>query len=332
MIGQEIREIERKVVAILKVLSASAEPIGGRVIARRLGDFGVDLSERAVRYHLKLMDERGLTCSVERRDGRLITQKGIEELKSALVSDRVGSIATKIEMLAYQTSFDLDRGTGMIPINVSLFPKEGFTLALEAMKNAFRAKLCVSDLVAPAFEGERLGEVIVPRGKVGLATVSSITISGVLLKAGIPLDSKFGGMLQVRNYKPLRFVELIEYTGSTVDPSEIFIASRMTSVSGVVSQGGGKLLANFRELPAPCHFVAETIIQKLRKVGIDGLVTMGEISESICEVPVGLNKVGMILQSGLNPVAAAAEAGIEVVNYAMSGVIDFGKLISFWNL
>ena len=46
----------------------------------------------------------------------------------------------------------------------------------------------------------------------------------------------------------------------------------------------------------------------------------------------GLNKVGMVLQSGLNPVAAAVEAGIEVVNHAMSGMIDYGKLSSFWDL
>ena len=34
----------------------------------------------------------------------------------------------------------------------------------------------------------------------------------------------------------------------------------------------------------------------------------------------------MVLADGLNPVAAALEAGIEVANHAMSGVIDFGKL------
>jgi len=59
---------------------------------------------------------------------------------------------------------------------------------------------------------------------------------------------------------------------------------------------------------------------------------MGEMSEPVCEVPVGLNKIGMILQSGLNPVAAAVEAGVEVENHAMSGLIDYRKLVSFWNL
>ncbi len=38
----------------------------------------------------------------------------------------------------------------------------------------------------------------------GLATVSSVAVSGALLKAGIPLDSKFGGVLQFRNHRPLQ--------------------------------------------------------------------------------------------------------------------------------
>ncbi len=333
MIGQESREVERKLVAILRVLSDSPEPLGGRVIACRLGGLGIDLGERAVRYHLKLMDERGLTHAVGRRDGRSITQRGVEELKSALVvSDRVGSIAARIELLAYRTSLNLDSLADEVPINTSLFPKDEFAHALEAMKDAFGAGFCVTDLVAVAAEGERLGEVTVPQGKVGLATVSSIAISGALLKAGIPLDSKFGGILQVRGGRPLRFIELIEYAACSLDPSEVFIASKMTSVAEAASRGEGKILANFRQLPAPCRPLMETMVERLKGAGLEGLVMMGEMSEPICQVPAELNKVGMILQSGLNPVAAAMEAGIEVINHAMSGVIDYGELRSFWAL
>ena len=63
------------------------------------------------------------------------------------------------------------------------------------MKPAFEAGLCVSDLVAVAYEGERLGEFVVPKGSMGLATVCSIVINGSLLKAGVPMDSRFGGIL-----------------------------------------------------------------------------------------------------------------------------------------
>src|SRR4030042_1687521 len=108
MIGQESHEVERKITAILKVLSDSAKPLGGRLISRLLKEQGVDLNERTVRYHLKIMDERGFTRYVGHRDGRTITQPGLEELKCALVCDKVGFVTSRIELLAYLTTFDLD--------------------------------------------------------------------------------------------------------------------------------------------------------------------------------------------------------------------------------
>ena len=63
-----------------------------------------------------------------------------------------------------------------------------------------------------------------------------------------------------------------------------------------------------------------------------GLVILGRTNGSVCEIPVAMDKVGMVLADGLNPVAAAVEAGINVVNHAMSSVIDFGKLERFSDL
>jgi repressor of nif and glnA expression len=326
MIGQESQEVERKVLSILKVLRDSKEPLGARVISYRLRNFGVDLGERAVRYHLKWMDERGLT-QLMGRDGRLITERGIEELGDALVRDKVGLAFTRIELLAFRTNFNWDKGTGLVPVNVSFFQKEKFSKALKEMKPVFAEGLCVSDRVAVAQEGECLGELLVPEGCVGLATVCSIVINGTLLKAGIPIDSRFGGILQIRKKKPLRFVELIHYAGSSVDPSEVFIRARMTSVKDVARNGNGKILANFREIPAACRPIADEVIAKLNKLGLRGLLLMGNTSEPVCEIPVELNRIGIILYGGLNPVAAAAEAGIETETHAMSTVMEYQNLV-----
>ncbi len=333
MVGQGSREVEREKIAILRILGDSQRAVGSKVIARQLkDDYGIELSERAVRYHLRLLDERGLTHKVSQRDGRAITQLGFEELENAMVADKVGFVIDKIELLAYQTSFDPAKRVGKVPINISLFPKEKFRAALKAMRGAFRAGLRVSDLVAVASERERLGGMLVPEGSIGLATVCSIVVNGTLFKAGIPMDSRFGGILQLRNHQYWRFTELIDYTGSSLDPSEIFIASRMTSVTEVIKYGDGKIVANFREIPAVCLPMAEVVIGKLKEAGIDGLVIMGEAGKPLCEVPVGLNKIGLVLVGGLNPVAAAVEAGINVTNKAMSGLIDFRELGSFWDL
>jgi repressor of nif and glnA expression len=328
VIGYERHDIERKVITILRILNESTEPLGARVIAHRMRDYGIDLGERAVRYHLKIMDERGLTRLIG-RDGRLITDSGVEELKSALVGDKVGFVIGNIELLAVKTTFDWRKRRGQVPVNVSLFPKDQFKKAKEVMSYVFGGGLCVSDLVAVAREGERLSGVIIPEGKVGFATVCSVIINGALLKAGIPMDSRFGGILQIRNQKPLRFVELIQYAGSSLDPSEIFITSRMTSVIEAVNKGEGKILANFREIPSLCSSVAGEVFTGLKDAGIGGVLVVGNISQPVCEVPVELNKMGIVLIGGLNPVAAAVEAGISIDNTAMSGVIDYQDMVSF---
>jgi repressor of nif and glnA expression len=325
----ESQGVERKELAIMRILDDSPEPLGARVIAHHLKERGFELGERAVRYHLKLMDERGLTYLVGRRDGRVLTDKGSEEVKSALVKDKVGFAISKIEMLAFRTSFDCAKRSGLIPVNVSFFPKEKFARALHAMKPAFEAGLCISDLVAVASEGEQLGEVTVPPDKTGLATVCSIVFNGALLKAGIPINSRFGGILQLRNNKPLRFVELIDYAGCSLDPSTIFIKARMTSVREVVRTGDGEILGNFREIPSICRPMAEEAVASLNEAGFHGLVVMGDTSEPVCEIPIELNKIGMVLLGGLNPVAAAEEAGIDTDNLAMSTVMEYRDLIKF---
>lgn len=254
MIGQDALDVERKITAILKVLSNSSAPLGGRLISQRLKQQGIELSERTVRYHLKLMDERGLSHCANRMDGRLIAEPGLGELRSALVCDKVGFVVSKIELLSCLTTVDLEKCDGRVPIDVSLFHKADFDSALDIMDRIFRANLSISNVICIALEGEVLGDVIVPVNMVGFATVSNIVVNGILLKAGVPITPKFGGLLQRRHGEAIRFVDLIEYEGLTLDPLEIFIAGRMTNVVSASMDGGGKFLPafmKFRELLKP---------------------------------------------------------------------------------
>jgi len=328
---QAERDTERKVISILKVLSESSEPLGSTTIARELESHGVYLNERTVRYHLRITDERGFTRPLG-HDGRSITQEGLEELKSALAPEQIGFVIERIDLLAYQTSFDPRTRTGQVPINTSLFPTDRFREALEAMKEAFAAGFCVSDLVAMARAGEKLGDVVIPEGQVGFATMCSAVINGVLLKSGVPMDSKFGGIVEMRNGEPRRFVTIINYAGTSLDPSEAYIRARMTSVRRAAATGTGRILANFREIPAPSRPMVEAIVTDLKRSGIGGVLLIGEASEPLCQMPVGLNKIGMVLLGGLNPVAAAEEAGIEAENISESGTIDFRQLVSYREL
>ena len=319
-------DIERKGILILKILNESQNPVGARVIARKMSEQNVQLSERTVRYHLKLMDERGLTKFIGRRDGRIITRLGQDEISNARVQDKIGLSISRIDVLSFKTTFNLKKMRGLTPVNISFFPQDQFKKAFVAMKPVFKKNLAVSSLVAVAPAGKSLGEIIVPKGKVGLATICSILINGVLLIQGIPIDSKFGGILQVKNSEPLRFVELIHYSGSSLDPSEIFIRGKMTSVGQVVEKGEGEILANFREIPALSRNLVEDITGSLVKAGIHGVLSIGSAGNPIGQTSVDLNKVGMILAGGLNPVAKAHEEGFDVDNKAMSTVMEYEDL------
>jgi repressor of nif and glnA expression len=329
MMGFETQDVERKVLAILNTLGDSQKAVGSTIIAKRLKDMGIELSERTVRYHLRMMDERGLTRLVGRRDGRIITELGQTELSKAMVTHKVGFAFSRIEILAFRTNIDLDKRTGFTPVNISFFRKEDLNKALRAMEPAFQAGLCASDLVAVANEGEVIGDLVVPEGKIALATVCSVVVNGTLLKAGVPIDSKFGGILQIRNHSPLRFIEIIHYAGSSLDPSEIFIRANMTSVTQAAKNGNGEILANYREIPAVCKPLAEEVAAKLKDARLGGVLLIGNVSEPVCEIPIEINRIGVVLIGGLNPVAAAVEAGIISESHAMSTVLEYQKLKKF---
>jgi HTH-type transcriptional regulator, global nitrogen regulator NrpRI len=322
-------DVERKTLMILRIIQEAGQTVGSRLIARRMSELGVTSSERAVRYHLKLMDERGLTKLIGDRDGRVITSVGVTELGKARVHDKVGLAISRIEILAFQTTFDPETRRGLIPVNISFFPRRDFPEVIELMKPVFDAGYSVSSRIGLLTEGQRIGGIKVPEGKIAMATVCSIVINGVLLKNGIPMDSKFGGLLEMKQRSPLRFAELIYYSGSSLDPSEVFIRGRMTSVNSAVTDGDGMILANFREIPAPCLTLMESIMTKLAAADIKGLLIAGKVSEPVCQIPVDVNKVGVVLIGGLNPAACVREASVDVDNRAMSAVMEYSELIPF---
>ena len=85
-------------------------------------------------------------------------------------------------------------------------------------------------------------------------------------------------------------------------------------------------------MPAPAREVVEKKIATLKEAGIGGIYALGNTSEPLCQIPVALNRIGIVQLGGLNPVAAAVEAGIEIENIAESGLIDFQQLQPVWQL
>ncbi|MEW5744881.1 MAG: NrpR regulatory domain-containing protein [Nitrospirota bacterium] len=317
--------MNKTMVAILRVLDRAAEITGSREIARKLKAHGVELTERTVRYHLRILDERGYT-EVFGKEGRLITAKGRKELKHALVSERIGFVSSKIETLSYLTTLNLGTMEGSVILNVSFFPEERLGESLDILQGIAASPYAMSDRLILARAGERIGDIPVPDGRVGLGTMCSVTINGIFLKAGIPVASRFGGILEVEERACERFVALISYEGSSLDPLEIFIRGKMTDVQGSVRSGNGRILASFREIPVVCRDEAVGLSERMSAQGVGGVLLIGNPNSPLLDIPVGFDKAGIVVVGGLNPVAALEEAGIPTESRAMSTLVEYAQL------
>ncbi len=320
----EDREVRRKMLAILRVLSGTQEPLGARAIGRELQDMGIELSERQIRYHLQFMDERGLTRAVGNA-GRVLTDYGHQELDSALVTEKVGFVAARIERLAYLTTFDTEKGEGEVILNVSLVPQKQLDEALSVATEVMDAGLCMSDLVIVDDDGSEF-DIDLPEDMVAVGTVCSVTLNGALLHHYIPVKSIYGGLLQIHDRKPLRFVELVSYEGTSIDPLHIFIASGLTSTWKAAQNGNGMVGAGFRELPAPAVSEALEVIEAMKEYRLGGVMTVGSPGQPLLDIPVGRDRVGLVVIGGLTPMAAASEQGIDVEHHAMSATCQYSHL------
>ncbi|MHB8836901.1 MAG: DUF128 domain-containing protein [Candidatus Methylomirabilia bacterium] len=304
-------------------------PHGSQELAARLVAAGHELSERTVRFHLQALDADGLTENLGKQ-GRRITETGARELSSARAFEKVGYLAAKIDQLTYNMDFDLGRREGTVVVNVSLLERGQLPEAIPKMAKVFAAKLGVGRLAALFGPGERVGDVAVPDGKVGVGTVCSITFNGVLLRHGIPVTSRFGGLLELRALKPTRFVELIHYEGTTLDPLEVFIRSGMTDYKGAVETGNGLVGASFREVPGNSRDRVLGIARGMEEAGLGVVIDVGWPGRPLFDIPVSEGRLGVVVMGGLNPVAILEETGMRVRQTgALAGLIDYRKLIPY---
>ncbi|WP_353684129.1 NrpR regulatory domain-containing protein [Thermodesulfovibrio sp. 3907-1M] len=321
--------MNRTLIAILKILAKENKIIGSKEIAKKLKMYGVNLSERTVRYHLKILDEKGLT-KVFGKEGRVITEKGRQELETVSTVEKVGFIINKIETLSYLSDFDINSCKGKIIVNLSYIPKSKLKKALKSMENVFNSSLVMSNRILFIEKDDET--VIVPDDHVCIGTICSVTLNAILLKHGIPVISRFGGVLEIRDGQPYRFNALISYDGTSLDPLEIFIRGKMTDVSGAIKNGYGRVLASFREIPTVCLNKVKEIYAIMQDKGFQGILMFGEPNQSLLDIPVGIDRVGIIVVGGLNPIAAVEESGIQTYTSAISTLCDYQAMIDFKEL
>ena len=313
------QETDRKMMEILRILADRSEVLGAKTIAEELRKKGYDLGERAVRYHMRILDEKGFTERIGYA-GRRITSEGIKELEKGLIYDQVDFIFAKFEDMMYQTTLDPTTGLGKVVVNSSTFQNNEEIMGI--ITSVFSKGIAVSPYVkiTPSNESDE--------NKITMETICGTTIDGLLLKAGIPVVPRYGGLVEVKNNMPQTFTELIAYKKTSMTPLEAFTDREMTSVLEFIESGSGNIPANFRLIPATAREKAIKLFKALQKIGVSGLLKIGKPGESILGIPMDKDMVGIAVIGGISPLCAAKEAGYDVNIKMAENTVEFSEMES----
>lgn len=253
---------------ILRILYSKNEILGAKVISEELEKRGYSLGERAVRYHMHILDEKELTQKVGYK-GRKITKKGIEELKEGLIYDQVDFTFSRFQEKMYNVSINPLTGKGSVIVNMSSIDDH------EAMQSTLNEVLEKGLAVSDRYN------IVEHNEKKYIETVCGTTIDGVFQQKGIITKPICGGLLKVEDNTPISFIEQISYTKTSLTPLEAFTGEDTTSVLDVMNSGTGIIPANFRIIPAVMKDKATSILRQLEKIGIGGVISIGDVGKPV---------------------------------------------------
>jgi repressor of nif and glnA expression len=309
---------ERKYIEILRILRDHQDPMGAKRLSELMAERGFVLSDRAVQYYLSYLDSMGFTEKIGNQ-GRILTPAGMAETDNALVDDRIGFIISKLERLAYRSTFDPATSTGDVAYNLSIVPEESFEKTEAIFNEVVQAGCGFFNSYKVIDRDPRI-----PAGYVGFITLCSISMDGVFQRKGIPVKMAYGGRLEIENGIPQQFLDLIGYRGTTIDPLELFISSGLTSISGYARTRTGIALANVREVPVSAQHQVEETIRLMNACGFLFPVTMGS---QVFNLPPNPHRLSIVAFSGLNYIGNCVEHGIEVKTEIGAGNIQFSKVV-----
>jgi len=308
---------ERKYVEILRILKDHQEPMGAKRLSELMADRGYVLSDRAVQYYLSYLDAMGFTEKVGNQ-GRILTREGIAESENALVEDRIGFVISKLERLAFRSTFDPQSGTGDVAYNLTMIPEEQLEGVCTAFDEVIRKRLGFFSSYHVVDQDPRI-----PAGSTGIMTICSITMDGVLQRRGVPVRMAYGGRLAIEGGKPFQFLDLIGYRGTTIDPLQLFISAGLTSISTMMETSSGTVLANVREVPVAAGPQVQELSAQMRSCGFEYPVSMGTSLFNLRPDPYRLSIVAF---SGMNFVGNAVERGYRITTEIGAGNISFSRI------
>ena len=232
-----------------------------------------------------------------------------------------------IEDFAMQVTYDPSKGIGKVVYNLSLIKNEDFEYAVSILKDAYKTGVSVSGLVRFVLSGEKVADYVVPEGCTAICTVCSTTFDGLLIRRGVPVNPIGGGVVEIENRAPIRFTHIILYEHTTIDPLQVLISHKITSVNNVMRRGSGNILANVREFHMEAQPLVGSVLDELTNSSFTGILEVGMPNVPLLGVPVSPQFVGIAAVGGTNPMAAIREGGRWVQTQAMKGLMDISEMI-----
>ncbi len=311
---------DRIPIEILKTLMDTDKPLSCREITKILNRRGVDVSEKTVRKYIKILTEKGYIRMSSSR--ATITEQGTETLKRATVFERLGEFRELVEYNMFNSTFSLYTLDGTVPTNLAIVDKDKVDECLELMKTVADAGLTTSRLIIVVDEEENLGIIEIPKGKVGIGTISSTIYNVIMLNVGVVLGSEFAGLLQYKNSKPVGFTEMINYSGTTISPGLLFIRGGYTSVYEVARTGNGYVVTAVKSFNEYAYESVEREIMLANARGITGVLTISLPMDNKLNLPV-YKKALLIVLAGVNHLAPLYEKGLNPELKINEVLVDF---------
>ncbi len=310
---------------LLRLIAELDNPVGADTLTGRLAERGTSITVDAIRYHLRVLDEQGFTSRVGNR-GRTLTEEGWRELRRSLVDTRMRYALARTEVLAQQVTFDPRSCSGHVVASLTVFPAQHLSAVLCDAWRACRAGLSVSNRAAILKGGEKVGSALVPHDKVGLLTVSTATIDGLLLSRGMLFRPTFGGIVEVAGWQPYRFVDVVDFGHGSRDPVEVLIRPGSTRLRNTLERGYGLILADIREVVGVARERARALLEEIHGCGLGGVLMVGQVAQPILGIPVQQHTFGIAVVAGVNPAVPAYEAGVPAEFHCSEAMVDYDSL------
>ncbi len=235
-------------------------------------------------------------------------------------------ISNHITNMMYGATFNPETMKGTVITNLFIISEKYIDTALGMIEQVAFSELCVSPYYKILNAGENVAGITVEPGSVAIATMCSITLDSVLSRAGIPVNHRGGGIIQVIGRSPTRFTDFLSYSSTTIDPMEVLIGKDHTSVMKLIKTGSGRILANMREVPMTAREAVEEVFDRLEGADISGVIEVGGPNSDVFGISVSRDKIGIVIAGGTNPAAALIEEGIETKMMAMSCLMDVSEM------